>query len=93
MLGSVMILGFKRVPLSMRSCISCLRQKQLSVLWLSFWWKWQSTLRFQVGGTGLGMCVGSKDLMNPLEDKFSYAWARVIPKSENSRWAFFVKLG
>ena len=26
MLGLVMMLGFERVPLSMRSCISCLRQ-------------------------------------------------------------------
>ena len=31
--------------------------------------------------------------MNPLEVKFSYAWARDIPKSKNSPWAFFVKLG
>ena len=27
---------------------------------------------------GLGMGVGSKGLMNPLEDRFSYAWVRVI---------------
>ena len=44
-------------------------------------------------GTGLGMGVGFKDLMNPLDVKFSYAWARVIPKLENSRRAFFMKLG
>ena len=44
-------------------------------------------------GTGLGMGVGSKGLMNPLEVKFSYACARVIPRSENSQRAFFVKLG
>ena len=87
------MLGFGRVPLSMRSCISRLRQKQLLVLWPGFWWKWQYSLRFQIGGTRLGMGVGSKGLMNPLEEKFSYAWARVIPRSENSRWAFFVKLG
>ena len=31
--------------------------------------------------------------MNPLEVKFSYAWARVIPRLENSRLSFFVKLG
>ena len=37
--------------------------------------------------------MGSKGLMNPLEVKFSYAWARVIPRSENSWRAFFVKLG
>ena len=42
---------------------------------------------------GLGISVGSRGLMNPLEDKFSYAWARVIPRSENSRWTFFVKFG
>ena len=36
MLGLVIILGFERVPLSMRSCISCLRWNQLSVLWLEF---------------------------------------------------------
>ena len=87
-----MMLGFGRIPLSVRSCISCLRRKQLSVLWPSFWWKWQSSLRFQVGGTRLGMGVGSKGLMYPLEDKFSYAWARVISRLENSQWAFFVKL-
>ena len=38
---------------------------------------------------GLGIGVGSRGLMNPWEDKFSYAWARV--RSENSRRAFFVK--
>ena len=39
---------------------------------------------------GMGcMDVGSKDLMNPLEDRFSYAWVRVIPRSENSQQAFF----
>ena len=36
-----------------------------------------------MGGTRLGMGVGSKGLMNSLEVKFSHAWARVIPKSEN----------
>ena len=40
---------------------------------------------------GLGIGVGSRGLMNPWEDKFSYAWARVIPRLENSRRAFFVK--
>ena len=40
---------------------------------------------------GLGIGVGSKGLMDPLEDKFSYAWARVIPGSKNSQRAFFVK--
>ena len=30
--------GFGRVPLSMRSYISCLRWKQLLVLWPEFWW-------------------------------------------------------
>ena len=35
-----------------------------------------------MGGTRLGMCVGSRGLMNPLEDKFLYAWARVIPRLE-----------
>ena len=40
-------------------------------------------------GMGLGMGVGSKGLMNPLENRFSYAWVRVIPRSENSRRAFF----
>ena len=39
----------------------------------------------------LGMGVESRGLMNPLENKFSYAWARVIPRSENSWRAFFVK--
>ena len=84
-----MMLGFGRIPLFVRSCISCLRRKQLSVLWPSFWWKWQSSLRFQVGGTRLGMGVGFKGLMNPLEDRFSYAWVRVIPRPENSQRAFF----
>ena len=42
-----------------------------------------------MGGMGLGMGVGSKGLMNPLEDRFSYAWLRVIPWSENSWQAFF----
>ena len=46
-----------------------------------------------MGGTELGMAIGSNGLMNSLEDKFSYAWARVIPRSENSWWAFLVKLG
>ena len=41
------------------------------------------------GSYGLGMGVGSKGLMNPLEDRFSYAWVRVIPRSENSWRAFF----
>ena len=45
-----------------------------------------------MGGTGLGIGVGSRGLMNPLEDKFSYAWVRVIPRLKNSQWAFFVKL-
>ena len=38
-----------------------------------------------MGGMGLGMDVGSKGLMKPLEDRFSYAWVRVIPRSENSQ--------
>ena len=42
-----------------------------------------------MGGMGLGMGVGSKGLMNHLEDRFSYAWVKVIPRSENSRQAFF----
>ena len=88
-----MMLGFRRVSLSIRSCISYLRWKQLSVLWLDFWWKWQYSLRFHVGGTRLGIGVGSRGLMNPLETRFSYAWASVISRSKNSRWAFFVKLG
>ena len=46
-----------------------------------------------MGGRGLGIGVGSRGLINPLEARFSYAWARVIPRSENSRRAFFVKLG
>ena len=34
---------------------------------------------------GMGcMDVGSKDLMNLLEDRFSYAWERAIPRLENS---------
>ena len=41
-------------------------------------------MRFQVGGTGLGIGVGSKGLINPLEVKFSYAWARVIPKYDGT---------
>ena len=73
MLGLVIMLGFERVPLSMRSCILCLRQKQLSILWPDFRWQWQYSLRFQVGGIGLGMGVWSKGLMNPPEDRFSYA--------------------
>ena len=93
MLGLVMMLGFGRVPLSMRSCISCLRCKQLLVLWLDFLGKWRYSLRFQVEDTGLGIGVGSRGLINPLEIRFSYAWARVIPRSENSWWAFFMKLG
>ena len=36
MLGLVMMLGFGRVSLSKRSCISCFKRKQLSVLWLDF---------------------------------------------------------
>ena len=88
-----MMLGFRRVSLSIRSCISYLRWKQLSVLWLDFLWKWQYSLRFHVGGTRLGIGVRSKGLMNPLEVNFSYAWARVIPRSENSRRAFLVKFG
>ena len=32
MLGLVMMIGFGRVQFFIRSCISCLRQKQLSVL-------------------------------------------------------------
>ena len=46
-----------------------------------------------MGGTELGIRVGSKGLMNPLEEKFSCAWARVILRSKNSQRAFFVKLG
>ena len=42
-----------------------------------------------MGGIGLGMGVGSKGLMNPLENRFSYAWVRVIPRSKNSRQALF----
>ena len=44
-----------------------------------------------MGGIELGMAIGSNGLMNSLEDKFSYAWARVIPRSKNSRRPFFVK--
>ena len=80
-----MMLGFGRVPLSMRSCILCLRWKKLSVLWLDFLWKSQYSLRFQVGGIRLGIGVGSRGLINPLEVRFSYAWARVIPRLKNSR--------
>ena len=40
----------------------------------------------------LGIGVGSRGLMNPLEARFSYAWARVIHRSKNSWRAFFVKL-
>ena len=50
-----------------------------------FLWKWQYSLRFQVGGIGLGIGVGSKGLMNPLEVKFSYAWAKVIPKYDGTQ--------
>ena len=42
--------------------------------------------------TRLGIGVGSRGLMIPLEVKISYAWAKVIPRSENSWRAFFVKL-
>ena len=42
-----------------------------------------------MGGMGLGTGVGSKGLMNPLEDRLSYAWVRVILRLENSRQAFF----
>ena len=42
-----------------------------------------------MGGIGLGKGVGSKGLMNPLENSFSYAWVRVIPRSENSQQALF----
>ena len=37
----------------------------------------------------LGMGGRSRGLMNPLKDRFSYAWVRVIPRSENSQQAFF----
>ena len=37
----------------------------------------------------LGMGGRSRGLMNPLKDRFSYAWVRVIPRLENSRQAFF----
>ena len=37
--------------------------------------------------------MGFKCLMNPLEVKFSYAWVRIIPRLENSQWAFSMKLG
>ena len=36
-------------------------------------------------GMRLGMGLGSKGLMNPLEDRFPYTWVRVIPRSENSQ--------
>ena len=42
-----------------------------------------------MGGMGLGMGARSKGLMNPLKDKFSYAWVRVILRLENSWRAFF----
>ena len=35
--------------------------------------KRQYSLRFQVGGTGLGIGVGSRGLINPLEARFSCA--------------------
>ena len=54
--------------------------------------KVQYSLRFQIGGTGLRIGMGSKGLMNHLEVKFLYAWARLIPRLENSQQAFFVKL-
>ena len=38
-----------------------------------------------MGGMGLGMGVGPRGLMNLLEDTFSYACVKVIPRSENSR--------
>ena len=41
------------------------------------------------GRYGIRHGVGSKGLMNPLEDRFSYAWVRVIPRSKNSRQALF----
>ena len=69
-----------------------LKAEIVLVLWPVVWWKWQYSLRFQVGGTGLCIGVRSRGLMNPLEDKFSYAWARVIPRSENSWRVFFFKL-
>ena len=37
----------------------------------------------------LVMGVGSKGFMNPLEDRFSYAWVKAIPRLENSQRAFF----
>ena len=40
-------------------------------------------------GTRLSIGVGSRGLMNPLEDKFSYAWARVIPRLKNFQRVFF----
>ena len=42
---------------------------------------------------GLGIGVGFRGLMNPLEDKLSYTWAKVIPRTENSQRAFFVNFG
>ena len=32
-----------------------------------------------MGGMRLGMGVASKGLMNPLDDRFTYAWVKVIP--------------
>ena len=37
----------------------------------------------------LGMGGRFRGLMNPLKDRFSYAWVRVIPRLKNSRQAFF----
>ena len=37
---------------------------------------------FPSEGMRLGMGVGSKGLMKPLQDRFSYAWVRVIPRSD-----------
>ena len=42
---------------------------------------------------GLGIGVGFRGLMNPLEDKLSYTWAKVIPRTKNSQRAFFVNFG
>ena len=42
-----------------------------------------------MGGMRLGLGVGSKGLMNPLEDRFSYAWVKVIPRLKSSQRAFF----
>ena len=41
----------------------------------------------------MGIGVGSRGLMNPLEARVSYDWVRVISRLENSRRAFFMKLG